>query len=135
MIVTDPIADMLTRVRNALMIGHMMVAMPSSKIKVEIARILKEEGYVEDFFVTDDKPQPVLRIRLKYAGDRRFRKPVITGLKRVSKPGRRVYSRKRDIPWVLSGMGISILSTPKGVITGQQARRFGVGGEVLCYVW
>ena len=135
MTVTDPIADMLTRVRNALMIGHAVVAIPSSKIKVEIARILKEEGYIEDYFVTDDKPQPVLRVRLKYSGDRRNRKPVISGLDRVSKPGRRIYTRKRDIPWVLSGLGISVLSTPKGVITGHQARRLGVGGEILCYVW
>jgi small subunit ribosomal protein S8 len=135
MTVTDPIADMLTRVRNALMVGHMMVAIPSSKIKVEIAKILKEEGYVEDYFVTDDKPQPVLRIRLKYVGDRRQRRPVIVGLERVSTPGRRVYTKREDIPWVLSGMGIAILSTPKGVITGQQARRLGVGGEVLCHVW
>jgi small subunit ribosomal protein S8 len=135
MTVTDPIADMLTRVRNALAAGHAVVALPSSKIKVEIARILKEEGYVEDFFVTDDRPQPVLRIRLKYIGDRRTRRSVITGLERISKPGRRIYTRKRDIPWVLSGMGVAILSTPKGVITGQQARRLGVGGEVLCHVW
>ena len=135
MTVTDPIADMLTRVRNALMIGHAVVAIPSSKIKVEIARILKEEGYIEEYFVTDDKPQPVLRIRLKYSGDRRNRKPVISGLDRVSRPGRRIYTRKRDIPWVLSGLGISVLSTPKGVITGHQARRLGVGGEILCYVW
>jgi small subunit ribosomal protein S8 len=135
MTVTDPIADMLTRVRNALMVGQIMVAVPSSKIKVEIARILKEEGFVDDYFVTDDKPQPVLRIRLKYTGGRRSRTPVITGMKRVSSPGRRVYTRKNDIPWVLSGMGIAILSTPKGVITGQQARRLGVGGEVLCHVW
>ncbi len=135
MSVSDPIADMLTRVRNALMVGHAMVAMPSSKVKVPIINILKDEGYVEDFAVTDDKPQPVLRVRLKYTGDRRSRKPVITGLKRVSKPGRRVYAGKREIPWVLSGMGIAILSTPKGIITGRQARRLGVGGEVLCYVW
>jgi small subunit ribosomal protein S8 len=135
MIVTDPIADMLTRARNALMVGHAMVALPSSKLKVEVARILKEEGYIEDYFVTEDKPQAVLRMRLKYTGDRRSRRPVITGLKRVSKPGRRVYTQKQDIPWVLSGMGVAILSTPKGVITGQQARRLGVGGEVLCYVW
>jgi len=135
MIVTDPIADMLTRVRNALMVGHVVVALPSSKIKVEIARILKEEGYIDDYFVTDDKPQPVLRIRLKYSGDRRTRRPVISGLERASKPGRRIYTKKVDIPWVLSGMGLAILSTPKGVITGQQARRLGVGGEVLCYVW
>ncbi len=135
MTVTDPIADMLTRVRNALMIGHAVVAIPSSKIKGEIARILKEEGYIEDYFVTDDKPQPVLRVRLKYSGDRRNRKPVISGLDRVSRPGRRIYTRKKDIPWVLSGLGISVLSTPKGVITGHRARRLGVGGEILCYVW
>jgi small subunit ribosomal protein S8 len=135
MIVTDPIADMLTRIRNALMAGHMMAAIPSSKLKVAIAKILKDEGYIEDYFVTEDKPQPVLRVRLKYTGDRRNRAPVITELKRVSKPGRRVYTGKQDIPWVLSGMGIAILSTPKGVITGRQARRLGVGGEVLCYVW
>lgn len=135
MTVTDPIADMLTRMRNALMVGHVVVAMPSSKIKVEIARILKEEGYIEDYFVIDDKPQPVLRVRLKYTGGRRQRQPVISGLKRVSKPGRRIYTQKTDIPWVLSGLGTAILSTPKGVITGQQARRLGVGGEVLCYVW
>lgn len=133
--VSDPIADMLTRVRNALMAGHMMVTMPSSKVKVPIVKILKDEGYIEDFVVTDDEPQPVLRIRLKYTGGRRDRQPLIAGLKRVSKPGRRVYTGKRDIPWVLSGMGIVILSTPKGVITGRQARRLGVGGEVLCYVW
>jgi small subunit ribosomal protein S8 len=135
MTVTDPIADMLTRVRNALMIGRAMVTMPSSKIKVEIARILKEEGFIEDYYVTDDQPQPVLRLRLKYSGSRRNRKPLITGIKRVSKPGRRIYTQKTDIPWVLSGMGIAILSTPKGVLTGDQARRLGVGGEVLCYVW
>lgn len=135
MTASDPIADMLTRIRNSLMAGHMMVAMPSSKIKVAIAKILRDEGYVEDFFVTDDKPQPVLRLHLKYSGDRRSRKPVITTLKRISKPGRRVYAGKKEIPWVLSGMGIAILSTPKGVVTGRQARRLGVGGEVLCYVW
>jgi small subunit ribosomal protein S8 len=135
MTVIDPIADMLTRVRNALMVNRMMVAIPSSKIKVEVARILKEEGYIEDYFVTDDKPQAVLRLRLKYVGDRRNRRSVISGIKRVSKPGRRVYTRKKDIPWVLSGMGTIILSTPKGVITGKQARRLGVGGEILCQVW
>jgi small subunit ribosomal protein S8 len=135
MSVTDPIADMLTRVRNTLINGRPVVALPSSKLKVEIARILKEEGYIDDYFVTDDRPQPVLRMRLKYSGDRRHRTPVITVLERVSKPGRRVYTKKDEIPWVLSGMGIAILSTPKGVLTGQQARRLGVGGEVLCYVW
>ncbi len=135
MTVTDPIADMLTRIRNALMAGHTSVAMPSSKMKVAIARILKDEGFIEDFVVGDERPQPVLVIRLKYVGQRRHRRPVITGLKRVSKPGRRIYVGKREVPWVLSGMGIAILSTPKGVLTDQQARRLGVGGEVLCYVW
>ncbi len=137
MSVTDPIGDMLTRVRNASIIGHSLVAMPSSRIKVAIANILKEEGYIQDFEVTQEegRPQATLRLWLKYVGDRRHRVPAITGVKRVSTPGCRVYSQKGDVPWVLSGMGIAILSTPKGVITGQQARRLGVGGEVLCHVW
>ncbi|MBP7687921.1 MAG: 30S ribosomal protein S8 [Thermoflexales bacterium] len=137
MSVTDPIGDMLTRVRNASIIGHSLVAMPSSRIKVAIANILKEEGYIQDFEVTQEegRPQATLRMWLKYVGDRRHRVPAITGVKRVSTPGCRVYSQKGDVPWVLSGMGIAILSTPKGVITGQQARRLGVGGEVLCHVW
>ncbi|MFQ5615019.1 MAG: 30S ribosomal protein S8 [Anaerolineales bacterium] len=135
--VNDPIADMLTRVRNAVMAGHSMVAMPSSKIKVAIATILKGEGYIESYQVVDGE-QPgrkVLRIRLKYVGKRRLRKPVITNLERVSRPGRRVYTKKQQIPWVLSGLGIAILSTPKGVMTGQRARQLGVGGEILCKVW
>ncbi len=133
---TDPIADMLTRIRNALMAGHESVEMPSSKMKVAIAKILKDEGYIEGYKVIPLKPQPRLVIKLKYLGRTlKERRPVITGLKRVSKPGRRIYTRARDIPWVRSGMGIAILSTPKGVITGQQARRLNVGGEVICYVW
>ena len=137
MSVNDPIADMLTRIRNGLMAGHSLVAMPNSKIKVEIARILKEEGYIEGFEVVDGEApsQKILRLKLKYVGERRQRQPVITGLQRVSRPGRRVYTHKRDIPWVLSGMGIAILSTPKGVMTGQRARQLGVGGEILCKVW
>ncbi|MBN1887454.1 MAG: 30S ribosomal protein S8, partial [Thermoflexales bacterium] len=123
------------RIRNASMVGHNTVAVPSSKLKVAIAQLMRDEGYVQDFEVTADHPHPMLRIWLKYTGDRRQRVPVITGLKRVSKPGRRVYSKKEDIPWVLSGMGIAILSTPKGVLTGEQARRLGVGGEVLCHIW
>ncbi len=136
-VVNDPIADMLTRIRNGVMAGQSVVAMPNSKIKAEIARILKEEGFVEGFEVVDgDKPtQTVLRIKLKYVGERRERISVITGLVRVSTPGRRVYTRKMDIPWVLSGMGVSIISTPKGVMTGQRARQLGVGGEILCKVW
>lgn len=135
MTTSDPIADMLTRIRNALMVGHPSVQVPSSKIKAEIARILKEEGFIEDYYVTRDRPQPQLIITLKYVGERKDRRPVITGLKRVSKPGRRVYAGVSEIPWVRSGMGIAILTTPKGVLTGQQARRLGVGGEVICYVW
>jgi small subunit ribosomal protein S8 len=135
MTTTDPIADMLARIRNALMVGHPAVRVPSSKIKVAIVQILKDEGYIEDYTVTNEQPQSQLAIRLKYVGERRKRHPLITGLERVSKPGRRVYMRAAEIPWIRSGMGIAILSTPKGVLTGQQARRLGVGGEVLCYAW
>lgn len=133
----DPISDMLTRVRNAVLAGHNLVALPSSKIKVSIAKILKEEGFISGFEVVDGKiiGQKILRIRLKYVGERRDRRPVITGLERISRPGRRVYTGKSEIPWVLSGMGVAILSTPKGVMTGQRARQLGVGGEVLCKVW
>ena len=135
--INDPIADMLTRIRNAQMAGHAQVAMPSSNIKKEIARILKEEGFIEDYEVIEgEKPSQItLQIKIKYSGERRSRKPVITGIERVSRPGRRVYTRHDEIPWVLSGMGISILSTPKGVMTGQRARQEGVGGEILCKVW
>ena len=137
MSMTDPIADMLTRIRNAVMSGQTMTAMPFSKVKAEIAKILKEEGYLETIEVADgERPsQKVLRLRIKYIGDRRERKPVITGLERVSRPGRRVYSKKQDIPWVLSGLGVAIVSTPKGIMTGQRARQLGVGGEILCKVW
>ncbi len=132
--INDPIADMLTRVRNAVMVGLPTVAVPHSGIKVEIAKILKDEGYIEDFSVSDDAKRSI-NIKLKYWGKRRERRSVITNLKRVSKPGRRVYVGSDEIPWVLSGMGISILSTTSGVMTGQQARRKRLGGEVLCYVW
>jgi len=137
MSVNDPIADMLTRIRNAVMVGHNAVAMPNSKMKVAIAEILKAEGFIDSYQVVDgDKPdQRVLRLKLKYVGQRRARRPVISGVERVSRPGRRIYTKKTDIPWVLSGIGISILSTPKGVMTGQRARQLGVGGEVLCKVW
>jgi len=137
MSVSDPISDMLTRIRNALIMGHAMVAMPSSKIKVAIAKILKEEGYIGGFEIVDGKVagSKVLRIRLKYVGERRERRSVITGLERVSRPGRRVYTGKQEIPWVFSGLGVAILSTPQGVMTGQRARQLGVGGEVLCKVW
>lgn len=133
--ISDPVGDMLTRVRNALMAGKASVELPSSKLKVEIARILKQEGFIEDFTVGDEKPAPILSITLKYYGSRRERKPVITHLERVSKPGRRVYKGRRDLPRVMSGIGIAIVTTPKGVMTAQEARRQHVGGEVLCYVW
>ena len=135
MSMSDPIAEMLTRIRNAIMVGHNSVALPSSQIKIAIAKILSEEGYIQDFETTEDNHRPILRLWLKYSGERRTRVPAISGLQRVSKPGRRVYTGKDAIPWVRSGMGIAILSTPKGVITGQQARRLKVGGEVLCYIW
>lgn len=137
MSMTDPIADMLTRIRNSTAVGHPTVAMPSSKLKAEIARILKEEGFIAGYEVVDGESpgHKILRLRLRYVGERRFRRPVITGLERVSKPGRRVYTGKREIPWVLSGMGVSILTTPKGVMTGQRARQLNVGGEILCKVW
>lgn len=137
MSVSDPISDMLTRIRNAVMAGHSMVVLPSSKLKVAIAKILKEEGYISNYEVVDGKiaNSKVLRIRLKYVGERRQRRSVITGLERVSRPGRRVYTGKGDIPWVLSGIGVAILSTPKGVMTGRRARQLGVGGEILCKVW
>jgi small subunit ribosomal protein S8 len=132
---SDPIADMLTRVRNALMAGTATVDIPSSKLKVEIARILKEEGYIEDYVVGEQKPYPLITITLKYHGSRRNRQPVITNIQRISKPGRRVYRGRTDLPRVMSGIGIAIVTTPKGVMTAQQARRERVGGEVLCYVW
>ncbi|HEY58435.1 MAG TPA: 30S ribosomal protein S8 [Anaerolineae bacterium] len=137
MTMTDPIADMLTRIRNAVMAGHPRVEMPSSKMKVAIARILKEEGYIEGYQVIEgERPgHKVLRIRLKYVGERRHRRPVISGLERVSKPGRRIYAGVRELPWVKSGLGIAIVSTPKGVMTAERARKLGVGGEVICKVW
>jgi small subunit ribosomal protein S8 len=131
----DPIADMLTRVRNAIGREHESVSIPHSTIKEALAQVLKDEGYIEEFQVMSDGPRPAIRIKLKYVGDRRHRRPVITGIERVSKPGRRVYVGKKDIPWVLSGMGTAILTTPQGVMTGDKARRLGVGGEVLCKVW
>jgi small subunit ribosomal protein S8 len=137
MSVTDPIADMLTRIRNGAMAGQALVAMPHSKVKAEIAKILKEEGYLEGFEAAEgEKPgQMVLRVKIKYIGERRSRKPVLTNLVRISRPGRRVYTKKQDIPWVLSGVGVAILSTPKGIMSGNRARQLGVGGEILCKVW
>ncbi|MFP3853513.1 MAG: 30S ribosomal protein S8 [Anaerolineales bacterium] len=137
MTVNDPISDMLTRIRNAISADHPMVSIPSSNLKASIAKILEQEGFIDRHEVVqvDGSPQKVLRMRLKYVGQRRQRRPVITGLERVSKPGRRVYVGKDEIPWVLSGMGVAIMTTSKGVMTGLQARQQGVGGEVLCKIW
>ena len=133
MSVTDPIADMLTRIRNAIMVRHDSVPIPASKTKISIAQILKDEGFIADYEVLKgDTPQRVIKIHLKYTGKK---EPVLTGLKRVSKPGLRVYVGRGEIPRVYDGLGIAILSTPLGVMTGKQAWRKGVGGEVLCYVW
>jgi small subunit ribosomal protein S8 len=136
MVVTDPIADLLTRIRNGLMAGQAVVAMPSSKMKAAVVQILKEEGYIDTFEVAaNEETKSVLRVHLKYVGERRERRPVITGLERVSRPGRRVYAGKTEIPRVLSGLGVTIVSTPKGIMTGARARKLGVGGEVICKVW
>ena len=134
---TDPIADMLTRIRNAVLAGHAQVAMPNSKLKIEIAKILKDEGFLESFEVVNGERegQRVLRLKIKYVGERRQRRAVISGLERVSTPGRRIYTKKTNIPWVLSGIGVAILSTPKGVMTGARARQLGVGGEIICKIW
>jgi small subunit ribosomal protein S8 len=129
---TDPISDLLTRIRNGLTVRKPFVLIPSSKIKVAIAQVLLEEGFIQGYEVTRERPQANLRVWLKYDDKR---KPIVTGLKRVSRPGRRVYKGKKDLPWVLSGLGIAIVSTPKGLMTDREARRLGVGGEILCYVW
>lgn len=132
MSVNDPIADMLTRIRNACMARHTSVSVPASKMKLSIARILKSEGFIRDFEVQKGQPCDTIVLQLKYTPDRR---PVITGLKRVSKPGLRVYTGRTEIPRVRGGLGLSILSTPKGVMAGHEAWQQHVGGEVLCYVW
>ncbi|MFC2001377.1 30S ribosomal protein S8 [Chloroflexota bacterium] len=132
MTISDPIADMLTRIRNAIMARHDYVSVPASKMKLSIARILKEEGFIEDYEVLRGKPDRVIKIHLKYFEEN---KPVISGLERRSKPGLRVYVQKEGIPRVYGGTGIAIISTSKGVRIGQQAWHMGVGGELLCYVW
>ncbi len=132
MVMTDPIADMLTRIRNALIAKHEQVEMPSSKIKLEIARILKAEGYIKNFKIIQEGKKEYLRIFLKYDENKN---PAIAGLERVSKPGRRVYVGVDDIPLVRRGLGIAIISTSRGVLTDQQARKMRVGGEVICKVW
>ncbi len=130
--VTDPIADMLTRIRNANKALHESARMPTSKVKVEIARLLKDEGYIKDYRVESGDPFDVLVVDLKYG---RSRERILTDLKRVSKPGRRVYARKDRLPRVLGGMGTAIMSTPQGLITSRTAEREGIGGEVICFVW
>jgi small subunit ribosomal protein S8 len=131
MTVTDPIADMLTRIRNAIMAKHDSVLVPASRMKLAIARILKDEGFINDYELVRDKPHQSVKIYLKYQDNR----PAISGLKRVSRPGLRVYVHKREIPRVYGGLGVAIISTSTGVRTGQQAWRQGSGGELLCYVW
>lgn len=131
MTVTDPIADMLTRLRNAIMVRHDSVLIPASRMKLAITKILKDEGFINDYEVLRDKPHRTIKIYLKY-GDQN--QPVLTGLERVSKPGLRVYVDRKEIPRVAGGLGIAIISTSKGVMTGQQAWRQGIGGELLCYV-
>jgi small subunit ribosomal protein S8 len=132
MSLTDPIADMLTRIRNALTVKKRDVSMPSSRMKVEIAKVLKEEGYIKNFKVIDDNKQGMLTITLKYGEDS---KSIITGLKKVSKPGCRIYCKHDSIPKILGGLGITIVSTSKGIATGKKCEELGVGGEVLCYIW
>jgi small subunit ribosomal protein S8 len=132
---SDPIADMLTRIRNAMERQHKSVNIPYSSIKLEVAKVLQSEAYIQDFEVLEETPRKLIRVNLRYLGDRRTRKPVISGLERVSKPGRRIYVNKTEIPWVLNGIGVAIMTTSQGVMTGQEARRKGIGGEVLCRVW
>lgn len=133
MSVTDPIADMLTRIRNANMIGADYVNIPSSKLKISIIKILKDEGFIRDYeVVKGDASQRIIKARLKYGQEN---DPILTGLRRISKPGLRVYVQKGEIPRVYGGLGIAILSTPKGVMTGKQAWKNGIGGEVMCYAW
>ena len=129
---SDPIADMLTRIRNALMVGRESITAPTSKMKVAIAKILKEEGFISDYELVQSPPQDQLRVQLRYLDKN---KPVINGLKRISKPGLRIYVEKREIPRFYGGRGISIISTSQGLMTGQEAWRHGIGGELLCYVW
>jgi len=131
MTVTDPIADMLTRIRNAIMAGHQTVLVPSSKMKLAIVKVLKEEGFIDRYELLKGKPRSMIKIHLKYTEEG----PAILGLERVSKPGLRVYAERHEIPRVYGGLGIAILSTSKGIMTGQEAWRKRLGGEILCYVW
>lgn len=132
MVMTDPVADFLTRIRNGNMVMHQTVEVPGSKMKVGLAKILKEEGYIKDFEYIEDGKQGVIRIYLKYGPNK---EKVITGLKRISKPGLRVYVQKEEVPKVLGGLGTAIVSTSKGLMTDKKARKEGLGGEVVCYIW
>jgi len=129
--VTDPIADLLTRVRNAAMARHDSVIIPASKMKIAVAKILKDEGFIADFTIVKGEPQRMIKITLKYID----KQPAFIGLERVSKPGLRIYSGKKEIPRVYGGLGIAVISTSKGLMTGQEAWKKNIGGEVLCYVW
>jgi small subunit ribosomal protein S8 len=127
----DPIADMLTRIRNAVMVGHDSVLVPHSRLKVSLARILKEEGFIEDYEIVKNKPAQIIRVQLKYMD----KQPAVLGLERVSRPGLRVYAGKSEIPRVYGGLGTAVMSTSQGLMTGKEAWRRRLGGEVLCYVW
>lgn len=132
MTMTDPIADMLTRIRNANTVGHDQVDIPASKMKKSIAGILTEEGYIKGFDVIDGNTQGIIRVQMKYGPDK---ERVISGIKKISKPGLKVYAKASEVPKVLGGLGIAIISTSNGVISDKEARKLGVGGEVVCYVW
>ena len=132
MVMTDPIADMLTRIRNASSVKHESVEIPRSRLKEELARILKDEGFIREYRVLEDDKQGIIRVFLKYDSDKG---QVIKGIKRISKPGLRVYANKDEVPRVLGGLGVAILSTSQGIVTDRDARKAGIGGEVICYVW
>ena len=132
MTMTDPIADMLTRVRNAVQARHDSTEMPSSNMKVAIAKVLRDEGFIKGYQVLEDRPHRTLRIDIQYTGKK---EPVLTGIRRISKPGLRVYAKVSEIPRVYGGLGVAVISTPKGVMSGKQARRLNVGGEIICHVW
>ena len=132
MTMSDPIADMLTRIRNANTVGHETVEIPASKMKKAIAEILKEEGYITDFDVIEDDKQGMIKVTMKYGANK---ERVISGIKKISKPGLKVYAKANDVPKVLGGLGIAIISTSKGIVSDKEARKLGVGGEVICYVW
>lgn len=132
MTMTDPIADMLTRIRNGVQARHESVEMPSSTMKVAIARVLKDEGFIKGYQLLEGRPFKMLRLDLQYTGKK---EPVLTGIKRISKPGLRVYTKAATIPRVYGGLGVAVVSTPKGVMSGQEARRLHLGGEVICHVW